>query len=192
MLSTFSQFSSMIPVMEQKKVGRPRKINPFIARKICLLYSFGLTDEQISYVFGIHRDTVSEFKKNPEYSDTIKGCKEKADLAVINALYKRAVGMTLIERRVVNGIEFAVEKQLPPDVTACIFWLKNRRPTEWRDKPQYDQEKNDNEYQSFVSRLFKPIMEKEQKRIAAGEDSVEVLLGKDFVEKVRAENNIQT
>ena len=25
-------------------------------------------------------------------------------------------------------------KHYPPDVTACIFWLKNRCPDEWRDR----------------------------------------------------------
>ena len=24
---------------------------------------------------------------------------------------------------------------MPPDVTAAIFWLKNRKPGAWRDKP---------------------------------------------------------
>jgi hypothetical protein len=25
-------------------------------------------------------------------------------------------------------------KEVPPESTACIFWLKNRQPTKWRDK----------------------------------------------------------
>jgi len=31
-----------------------------------------------------------------------------------------------------------VKKHVAPDVTACIFWLKNRRPAEWRDKVQQE------------------------------------------------------
>ena len=27
-------------------------------------------------------------------------------------------------------------KHIPPDTTAQIFWLKNRRPDRWRDKPE--------------------------------------------------------
>jgi hypothetical protein len=26
------------------------------------------------------------------------------------------------------------ERELAPDVTACIFWLKNRQPQLWRDR----------------------------------------------------------
>lgn len=29
-------------------------------------------------------------------------------------------------------------EHVPPDVTACIFWLKNRRSSEWRDKTDHD------------------------------------------------------
>lgn len=34
-------------------------------------------------------------------------------------------------RRIKLGL---VEKEVPPDTTAAIFWLKNRKPEEWRDK----------------------------------------------------------
>jgi hypothetical protein len=29
-------------------------------------------------------------------------------------------------------------EHIPPDVTACIFWLKNRRPDLWRDTHQLE------------------------------------------------------
>jgi hypothetical protein len=29
-------------------------------------------------------------------------------------------------------------EHIPPDVTACIFWLKNRDPQHWRDSQQLE------------------------------------------------------
>ena len=100
----------------------------------------GLTDEQIAQKIGIHRDTLNEWKKKySDISDTLKRGKEVVDLRVENALLKRALGYeyeevsekyesgTLTEKKV-------TKKQVVPDNTAQIFWLKNRRPDKWKDK----------------------------------------------------------
>ena len=100
----------------------------------------GLTDEQIAQKIGIHRDTLNEWKKKySDISDTLKRGKEVVDLRVENALLKRALGYeyeevsekyesgTLPEKKV-------TKKQVVPDTTAQIFWLKNRRPDKWKDK----------------------------------------------------------
>ncbi|MGR8822483.1 helix-turn-helix domain-containing protein [Leuconostoc citreum] len=74
----------------------------------------GLTDEQISHNMGISRETLNVWrKKYPDISDTLKRGKEVVDREVENALLEKAVG---------------------GDTTAMIFWLKNRRPKDWRDK----------------------------------------------------------
>jgi len=36
-------------------------------------------------------------------------------------------------------VESLYRKALTGDVAACCFWLKNRRPHEWRDVHQIDQ-----------------------------------------------------
>ena len=91
----------------------------------------GLTDEQIAQKIGIHRDTLNEWKKKySDISDTLKRGKEVVDLRVENALLKRALGYesgTLTEKKV-------TKKQVVPDTTPQIFWLKNRRPDKWKDK----------------------------------------------------------
>ena len=100
----------------------------------------GLTDEQIAQKIGIHSDTLNEWKKKySDISDTLKRGKEVVDLRVENALLKRALGYeyeevsekyesgTLTEKKV-------TKKQVVPDTTAQIFWLKNRRPDKWKDK----------------------------------------------------------
>lgn len=100
----------------------------------------GLTEEQITHNMGISRETLSQWKKKyPDISDTLKRGKEVVDLQVENALLKRALGYeyeevsekyesgTLTEKKV-------IKKQVIPDTTAQIFWLKNRRPDKWKDK----------------------------------------------------------
>ena len=101
-----------------KKTGRKSKYAAFVERKGLVLVEGwardGLTDEQIAHNIGISRSTLSEWKnKYPDFSDALKRSKEVADYEVENALFKKAkMG----------------------DVTAQIFWLKNRRPEKWRDK----------------------------------------------------------
>jgi transposase-like protein len=110
----------------------------------------GLTDEQIAKNMGIAESTLYAWKgKYPEFSDSLKKGKEVVDIMVENALYKRAMGYTYeektYERKQINeegdmGMVLAktVTKEVLPDVTAQIFWLKNRKPKEWRDKQQID------------------------------------------------------
>lgn len=98
----------------------------------------GLTDEQIASNIGVHRDTLNEWrKKYSVISDTLKRGKEVVDYEVENALLKRALGYTVKEEKLTkDGGVVELEKEVPGDVTAQIFWLKNRKPDAWRDKPE--------------------------------------------------------
>lgn len=96
----------------------------------------GLTDEQIAGNMGIRRETLYAWcKKYSNISNTLKKGKEVVDRQVENALLKRALGYHYDEITMENGIETKrVTKEVIPDTTAQIFWLKNRRPDKWRDK----------------------------------------------------------
>lgn len=97
---------------------------------------------------GIRRETLIEWKKKyPNISNTLKRGKEIIDRQVENALLKRALGYSYKEttRELIfdNGtgktefkITKEVEKEVVPDTTAQIFWLKNRKPEEWREKQE--------------------------------------------------------
>lgn len=106
----------------------------------------GLTDEQIAYNMGICRDTLIQWKKRySDISDTLKKGKEVVDRQVENALLKRALGYKYTEvtkERVEGGfiVTKEVTKEVVPDTTAQIFWLKNRKPNEWRDKQNVELE----------------------------------------------------
>jgi DNA-binding XRE family transcriptional regulator len=107
----------------------------------------GLTDEQIAHNVGISRKTLAQWKTRFSIiGDTLKVKKEIADIEVENALRKRALGFKYDEKtyeRVWND-KFEkyikvntkiVTKMVVPDVTAQIYWLKNRKPDKWRDRP---------------------------------------------------------
>ncbi len=112
----------------------------------------GLTDEQIAHNIGIARTTLYDWKnKYPDISNALKRGKEVIDRQVENALLKRALGYEYEEVKQIiekdeNGkdrkrIEKTV-KHVAPDVTAQIFWLKNRKPAEWRDRHNIEHEGN--------------------------------------------------
>lgn len=111
----------------------------------------GLTDEQIASNMGITRKTLAEWKtKYSDICDTLKRGKAVVDIQVENALLKRALGYSydevtrervldydLLTGQVVGShmeITKTVKKEVQGDTTAQIFWLKNRRPEQWRDK----------------------------------------------------------
>ncbi len=101
------------------------------------LAKLGKTQDDISAEFGISRSTMQAWKKrHPVLSIALKIGKSEADTAVEQSLYKRAMGYEYEEVKTVNDGERVEKtvKQVAPDVTAQIFWLKNRKPEEWRDK----------------------------------------------------------
>lgn len=78
----------------------------------------GLTFEQIANNIGINVVTLREWrKKEPTISTALKKGREVVDYEVENALLKSA---------------------LEGNTTAQIFWLKNRRKQQWRDKVEYE------------------------------------------------------
>ena len=102
----------------------------------------GLTDEQISQNIGINPATLYDWKKKyPKISKALKKGKEIVDIQVENALLKRALGYDYQEEKIERSDKDGVKvvqtiKHIPPDTTAQIFWLKNRQPDRWRDKPE--------------------------------------------------------
>lgn len=100
----------------------------------------GLTDEQIAHNIGIRRETLYDWKKKyPNITNVLKQGKEVVDRQVENALYRTAIGFEYEEETVTNdGMIVTTKKYSKPNTTAQIFWLKNRKPHEWRDKQEIE------------------------------------------------------
>ena len=105
----------------------------------------GLTDKQIAKNIGIAESTLYNWKNDHvEILESLKKGKEVIDIEVENALLKRALGYeyeevkTYIEEN--NGVikkrKEITKKVIAPDTTAQIFWLKNRKPSTWRDRKE--------------------------------------------------------
>lgn len=107
----------------------------------------GLSDEQIATNVGVTTTTFYDWKKKyADFSEALKKGKEVSDFEVENALFKSAIGYEYEERKEVQEVVDGVmrkkveitRKQVPPNATSAIFWLKNRKPVEWRDVKQID------------------------------------------------------
>lgn len=106
----------------------------------------GLIDEQIAKNLGVAYSTFRKYRdENVALSAALKRGKEVVDREVENALLKRALGYSyeettkeLVKNPLTEEVRLevtkVVTKQVSPDTTAQIFWLKNRKPNEWRDK----------------------------------------------------------
>lgn len=113
----------------------------------------GLIEDQIAHNMGISRTTLFEWKKKyPNIANALKRGKEITDVEVENKLFLRtqgyeytettseplydAYGMAILDEngKAIIAVTKIVKKQVAPDVTAQIFWLKNRKVKEWRDK----------------------------------------------------------
>lgn len=100
----------------------------------------GLSLEQIAKNLGIHKATLCKYQnKYSEFRDALKKGREVADFEVENALFKRATGYDYVEtkKEYEGGVlvkEVTTVKHVAPDVGAAAFWLKNRKPNDWRDK----------------------------------------------------------
>ena len=106
----------------------------------------GLIDKQIAKNMGVAYSTLREWKKKySALSAALKKAKDVVDREVENALLKRALGYSYTETKTKkkNGKVTEVTtivKEVVPDVTAQIFWLKNRKQKDWRDKVVFTDE----------------------------------------------------
>lgn len=120
--------------------GRPTKYDPTFCAKAREIAKLGAIDAEIANILGVSEATLNNWKKEyPEFLESIKEGKDLADSKVTQSLFFRATGYshseTYFDR---HGEAHEVTKQYPPDTSACIFWLKNRKKEDWRDKQEHE------------------------------------------------------
>lgn len=127
----------------KNKGGRPTNFDPRYvdeAKKLALL---GATDAEMAAFWGVTEQTVNNWKlKHPEFFESLKAGKAGADTHVAESLYHRALGY---KHEAVKILQYEGQpvivpytERYPPDTTAAIFWLKNRRKSDWRDKTEQE------------------------------------------------------
>lgn len=132
---------------ENLKRGPKTKFDTLNLEQIKKLVLAGWTDEKISDFFGIGKQSFITYKKNyPELGEAIKDWKLEADEKVEKSLYERALGYSHKEDVIMQfqgkPVIVPTIKHYPPDTTACIFWLKNRKQEEWRDRKEVEHSGN--------------------------------------------------
>lgn len=139
---------------KKKVTGAKSKYNPETFPLLAEGYARnGLNDKQIAKNLGITFQSYYTYQnKHIEFFEAIKRGKRPVDTEVENALLKRAKGYEYEE--VTEEIETNANgevrskttkvtvKKVAPDVGAIAFWLKNRRPAEWKDKQIMDHQFN--------------------------------------------------
>lgn len=130
--------------------GRPSKYEPGFcvqAQKLCEL---GATDREVAEFFEVAESTLNLWKhQHAEFSESLKLGKQASDERVEKSLYRRAVGYSYDAVKIFppkvgqdadgnvassDALMVPYVEHVPPDTTACIFWLKNRRTKDWRDR----------------------------------------------------------
>ncbi|THF64256.1 helix-turn-helix domain-containing protein [Pseudothauera rhizosphaerae] len=106
------------------------------ARKLCRL---GATDVELADFFEVNARTINRWKaEHQEFCQSLKAGKAAADAEVADRLYQRALGYSHPAVKIMSIANQVVREDYtehyPPDTTAAIFWLKNRRPDLWRDR----------------------------------------------------------
>lgn len=126
---------------EVNEGGRPTKYKAEFAKQAAKICALGATDSDLADFFEVSRSTINLWKiQYKGFSDALKVGKAPADERVKASLFHRATGYSHpdVDIKVIDGkVEITeIVKHYPPDTTACIFWLKNRMPDEFRASPE--------------------------------------------------------
>lgn len=123
--------------------GRPSKFKPEFVEQARKLAELGATDREVADFFDVDERTLNRWKhQHEEFCQSLKVGKVAADERVEQSLYRKAVGYTFDSEKVFQHqgevVRAKTVEHVPPDTTAAIFWLKNRKPDEWRDRQQVE------------------------------------------------------
>jgi len=173
--------------------GNPTKFNPQIAEVANRLASKGYDDVQISEIIGICPRTLYYWKgRHADFLQSLKENKENADDLVEASLFRRATGYYHEEEKLFYDGKLGyvhretTVKHYPPDTSAAIFWLKNRRRDQWRDSSQEPTEpvpttsRTIKSFEDFCvdGGYFRPFPKQvEMKDFAVNEEEPRLLLG---------------
>jgi len=92
----------------------PKKITPEVVERIVGILSTGADYAKAAHIVGVSRKSIWAYgKRNPEIRERFDEARALADEQVVQSLFDAAIG---------------------GNVVAMIFWLKNRRQKEWRDR----------------------------------------------------------
>jgi hypothetical protein len=126
---------------KRRAAGRPPIYKPEFAEQARKLCELGATDADVAEFFGVADRTIYRWQaQHDEFCQALKAGKVAADDRVERSLYHKACGYSFDAVKIFmpagakKPVLVPYREHVPPDTTACIFWLKNRRPVLWREK----------------------------------------------------------
>lgn len=165
-------------IISTRPVGRPTKYNPDYAKQAYKLCQMGATDIELAKFFEVHLDTIHEWSNvYEEFSEARKVGKEACDNRVERSLYQKALGFTREAEKVVIiddvPVKVRYEEYVPPSDTAMIFWLKNRRRHEWRDRHEVEHGRV-GEFDAMSDRELLEFIEVEAREIGISPEAIQL------------------
>lgn len=130
-------------ISEYEKAGGDDKA-PDMVRGLALR---GAIEEEIAKAFGVSRRSITTWKQeHPKFLEALNEGRAVADSKVELSLFERATGYKHPEDKIFmhegEPVVVPTVKHYPPDTAAMIFFLKNRKPKEWRDKQEIEHNHN--------------------------------------------------
>lgn len=126
-------------------MARPEKFKDEYVRIAEHAALLGATDQEIADMLGVSVRTIYNWRSaHPEFAEALKAGKDVADDRVERSLYQKAIGYEQEEVKIFmpanapEPVYAPYRAKIAPDTTAAIFWLKNRRKADWRDKTEHE------------------------------------------------------
>lgn len=130
--------------------GRPSSYKPEYSKIAAAATRAGLTDKELADVFDVSERTIHRWKLDHEdFCQSLKIGKDVADDRVERSLFQMAIGYEQEEVKIFmpagadKPVYAPYTAKVAPSATAAIFWLKNRRKDDWRDKREDEAPKDD-------------------------------------------------
>jgi hypothetical protein len=123
-------------------MARPTGFKPEYCEQAEKLCKLGATDIELADFFEVSDRTIYRWQAQyPEFCQALKAGKDHADERVERSLFHKATGYSYDSEKIFQYegqvVRAPIREHVPPDTTAMIFWLKNRRPEQWRDKTEH-------------------------------------------------------
>jgi len=124
------------------KSGPKPKYDPVFAghaRRLCML---GATMQELADYFSVARCTIATWSTQyPDFGQAVAEGRIAADSVIAEKLYEKAKGYEVEAAKLVQvdgeWKELTYTRRMAPDTQAAIFWLRNRRPQNWRETVEH-------------------------------------------------------
>jgi hypothetical protein len=118
--------------------GRPTLYKPEYAGRARELCARGATNKDLAGRFGVVRSTIDLWiASHPEFAEAVQQGRDVADASAVESLFTRVTGYNHKAEKVFlyrgEPRTATYTAHVPPETRACMYWLRNRRPEDWRE-----------------------------------------------------------